>query len=48
MKLKNLKKKLSLNKKTVSNLDSKQMNSVKGGFDLSDYCNPPDNKTQTC
>jgi natural product precursor len=41
-------RKLSLNKRTISNLDAKEMNSVKGGFDLSDYCNPPDNQTYTC
>lgn len=48
MKSKELTMKLSLNKETISDLDSKEMNSVKGGFDLSDYCNPPDNQTLTC
>lgn len=37
-------KKLILKKITVSNLDADEMNSVKGGFDLSDYCWPWDNK----
>jgi natural product precursor len=40
-------KKLILNKTTISNLDSSEMNTVKGGFDLSDYCNPPDITDQT-
>jgi hypothetical protein len=46
-------KKLILNKTTISNLGPDQLNSIKGGFDLSDYCSspawcPPDNKTDNC
>lgn len=40
-------RKLNLNKTTVANLNFSEMNSVKGGFDLSDYCNPPDNTDMT-
>ena len=35
-------KKLVLKKTTISNLDPAEMNDVKGGFDLSDYCNTVD------
>lgn len=45
-------KKLVLKKITISNLDTEEMNSAKGGFDLSDYCNTvapcgPDNTDTT-
>lgn len=40
-------RKLILNKITISNLNPDDMDSVKGGFDLSDYCNPPDNTDLT-
>jgi len=46
-------KKLILNKTIISNLNPVQLNTIKGGFDLSDYCSspawcPPDNKTGNC
>ena len=40
-------KQLILKKITISNLGQEEMHSVKGGFDLSDYCNPPDNTDTT-
>jgi hypothetical protein len=45
-------KKLILNKTTISNLNPGELNSVKGGFDITDYCNTvddcnPDNKDFT-
>jgi hypothetical protein len=46
-------KKLILKKTIISNLNPDQLNSIKGGFDLSDYCTKPasctpDNQTDNC
>ncbi|MFC2140894.1 class I lanthipeptide [Acidobacteriota bacterium] len=46
-------KKLNLKKATISNLNPDQLNSIKGGWEITDYCRTkpdcgPDNQTLNC
>jgi natural product precursor len=48
MKTKNFAKKLNLNRRTIANLDRKQLRAVRGGEDSVDVCLDTQNTNCTC